>query len=49
MNDLYDWSVRQYDMSGNMVGGFYTSAVGIGWNTDVLKRKIWLRPSAGPI
>lgn len=39
MNDLYDWSVRQYDLSGNMVGGFYTSAIGIGWNTDVLKKK----------
>jgi iron(III) transport system substrate-binding protein len=37
--DLYDWSVRQYDMSGNMVGGFYTSAIGFGWNTEMLKKK----------
>src|SRR5262245_11609022 len=28
INDLYDWSVRQYAMSQNMVGGFYTSAMG---------------------
>ena len=39
MGDLYDWSVRQYDMSGNMVGGFYTSAIGFGWNTETLKKK----------
>ena len=26
-------------MSGNMVGGFYTSAIGFGWNTEVLKKK----------
>jgi iron(III) transport system substrate-binding protein len=39
MNDLYDWSVRQYAMSGNRVGGFYTSAMGFGFNTEVLKKK----------
>ena len=39
INDLHEWSVRQYAMSGNMVGGFYTSAIGFGYNTDVLKRK----------
>ena len=39
INDLYDWSVRQYAMSGNMVGGFYTSAMGFGFNTEVLKKK----------
>ena len=39
INDLYDWSVRQYAMSQNMVGGFYTSAMGFGFNTDVLKKK----------
>ena len=39
MNDLHDWAVRQYAMSGNMVGGFYTSAIGFGYNTDVLKKK----------
>ena len=39
INDLYDWSVRQYAMSQNMVGGFYTSAIGFGFNTDLLKKK----------
>ena len=39
MNDLYGWSVRQYAMSENKVGGFYTSAVGFGWNTELLKKK----------
>jgi iron(III) transport system substrate-binding protein len=39
INDLYDWSVRQYDATGNMVGGFYTSAIGFGWNTEQLKKK----------
>ncbi|MBL8312675.1 MAG: ABC transporter substrate-binding protein [Rubrivivax sp.] len=39
LNDLQAWSVRQYAMSGNMVGGFYTSAIGFGFNTDLLKKK----------
>jgi iron(III) transport system substrate-binding protein len=39
LNDLQAWSVRQYAMSGNFVGGFYTSAIGFGWNEDVLKKK----------
>lgn len=39
LDDLHSWSVRQYAMTGNMVGGFYTSAIGFGFNTDVLKRK----------
>ena len=39
INDLHGWAVRQYAMSGNMVGGFYTSAIGFGWNEDVLKKK----------
>ncbi len=39
INDLYAWSVRQYAMTGNMVGGFYSSAIGFGWNTDLLKKK----------
>ncbi len=39
LNDLHAWSVRQYAMSGNMVGGFYTSAIGFGWNEDVLRKK----------
>ena len=39
INDLHGWSVRQYAMSGNRVGGFYTSAIGFGWNTELLKKK----------
>ena len=39
LNDLHGWAVRQYAMSGNMVGGFYTSAIGFGWNEDVLKKR----------
>lgn len=39
VSDLHDWAVRQYAQSGNMVGGFYTSAIGFGWNEDVLKKK----------
>jgi len=39
INDLQAWSVRQYAMSDNFVGGFYTSAIGFGWNEDVLKKK----------
>ncbi|MDM0017473.1 ABC transporter substrate-binding protein [Variovorax saccharolyticus] len=44
INDLYDWSVRQYAMSGNRVGGFYTSAMGFGFNTEVLKKKKLAEP-----
>jgi iron(III) transport system substrate-binding protein len=39
IDQLSAWSVRQYAMSSNMVGGFYTSAIGFGWNTDLLKKK----------
>ena len=39
INDLHDWAVRQYALSQNMVGGFYTSAIGFGFNTDLLKKK----------
>jgi iron(III) transport system substrate-binding protein len=39
LNDLHGWSVRQYAMSQNFVGGFYTSAIGFGWNEDVLRKK----------
>jgi iron(III) transport system substrate-binding protein len=39
LNDLHGWSVRQYAMTQNMVGGFYTSAIGFGWNTELLKKK----------
>ncbi len=44
LNDLHSWSVRQYAMTQNMVGGFYTSAIGFGWNTDVLKKKKMAEP-----
>ena len=39
INDLHGWSVRQYAMTQNMVGGFYTSAIGFGWNTELVKKK----------
>ena len=39
INDLHGWAVRQYAMSQNYVGGFYTSAIGFGYNEEVLKRK----------
>jgi iron(III) transport system substrate-binding protein len=39
INDLHAWAVRQYAMSQNMVGGFYTSAIGFGWNTELLRKK----------
>jgi iron(III) transport system substrate-binding protein len=39
LNDLHGWAVRQYAMTENHVGGFYTSAIGFGWNEDVLKKK----------
>ncbi len=44
INDLHGWSVRQYAMSNDMVGGFYTSAIGFGWNTEVLKKKKLAEP-----
>ena len=39
LDQLHGWAVRQYAMSENYVGGFYTSAIGFGWNEDVLKKK----------
>jgi iron(III) transport system substrate-binding protein len=39
INDLHAWSVRQYASSANMVGGFYTSAIGFGWNEELLRKK----------
>jgi iron(III) transport system substrate-binding protein len=39
INDLHGWAVRQYAMSQNYVGGFYTSAIGFGYNEEVLKKK----------
>jgi iron(III) transport system substrate-binding protein len=39
LDQLHLWAVRQYGMSQNRVGGFYTSAIGFGWNEDLLKKK----------
>ncbi len=39
LNELQQWSVRQYGMSQSMVGGFYSSAIGFGWNTELLRKK----------
>jgi iron(III) transport system substrate-binding protein len=39
LGDLHGWAVRQYAMSQNQVGGYYTSAIGFGWNEEVLKKK----------
>lgn len=39
LHDLHGWAVRQYAMSQNYVGGFYTAAIGFGWNDEVLKKK----------
>lgn len=44
MADLHNWSARQYAMSKNMVGGFYTSAIGFGWNTESLKKNKLAEP-----
>jgi iron(III) transport system substrate-binding protein len=44
INDLHLWSIRQYATSANMVGGFYTAAIGFGWNTEVLKKKKLAEP-----
>jgi iron(III) transport system substrate-binding protein len=44
INDLHSWSVRQYALTQNMVGGFYTSAIGFGWNTELLKKKKLAEP-----
>jgi iron(III) transport system substrate-binding protein len=39
LGDLHGWAVRQYAMSQNQVGGFYTSAIGFGWNEELLKKR----------
>ena len=39
LNELHDWSVQVYNISDNKVGGFYTSAIGFGWNTEVMKKR----------
>jgi iron(III) transport system substrate-binding protein len=44
INDLHLWSIRQYATSANMVGGFYTAAIGFGWNTELLKKKKLAEP-----
>ena len=44
INDLHGWSVRQYAMTQNMVGGFYTSAIRFGWNTELVKKKKLAEP-----
>ena len=37
--ELHDWAQRQYQASGDRVGGFYTSTIGFGYNTEVLAKK----------
>ena len=44
LNDLQSWSVRQYASTGNQVGGFYSSSIGWGYNTELLRRKSLLEP-----
>ncbi|MGE4242390.1 ABC transporter substrate-binding protein [Ramlibacter sp.] len=39
LDTLHGWAVRQYAMTQNHVGGFYTSAIGFGWNDEVLRKK----------
>ena len=38
-NDLFDWSRHQYQASGDRVGGFYSSTIGFGYNTELLAKK----------
>ena len=37
--DLLPWSQNQYAISNDRVGGFYSSAISFGFNTEVLKKK----------
>ena len=39
IDDLHDWARRQYRDSGDRVGGFYSSTIGFGYNTEVLAKK----------
>jgi len=39
INELQSWSVRQYASTGNQVGGFYSSSIGWGYNTELLRKK----------
>lgn len=39
IHDLHSWAVRQHAVTDNMVGGFDTSAVGFGWNEELLKKR----------
>lgn len=39
VNDLHAWSVRQLASTQNRVGGFYSSSIGFGFNTELLRKK----------
>jgi iron(III) transport system substrate-binding protein len=39
LGDLHPWAQKQFEISGNQVGGFYTAAIGFGWNADVMKKE----------
>jgi iron(III) transport system substrate-binding protein len=38
-NALQHWSQQQYVLTGNKVGGFYSGAISLGVNTEILKKK----------
>jgi iron(III) transport system substrate-binding protein len=38
-NDLQAWSQQQYVLTSNKVGGFYSGAISLGVNTEILKKK----------
>ncbi len=38
-NDLQPWAQQQYVLTGNKVGGFYSGAISLGVNTEILKKK----------
>lgn len=37
--ELHAWSQNQYKISADRVGGFYSGAIGLGVNTELLKKK----------
>ena len=39
VNDLHAWSVRQYAMTQDRVGGLYSSAIGLGWNRELMRQR----------
>jgi iron(III) transport system substrate-binding protein len=43
--DLHGWAQRQYAISNNQVGGFYTAAIGFGFNTELLKKEKLATPT----